>query len=352
MLEKFNKMSEFSLTYVPKVISLDKCSCFLPIEISFKNIEDFSNLFIYRNIVAVYTLKSNETIVLSCPQSVHDIEKVTVKKVPDCMFFYGNENHGIFKKYINKKIERKIGSMGHTYNCYTDYGQLIGDKCEWEIKNNKNYLYNDVTCILPKPVFNIKDAVSLVDFYLGDKISKDNIETKKYYAYVETPYNKELLNTVNNYANATEDFNHDRCFSALYFDNKKSSLRSNENYFCFLDKQNLEEKQYLCIKSITHFNLSSITEYPYKFDLLLSDKSVQYIISPPQSSTKFEINKDKNLDVLFFKAKDKNNIEVIDGNKNKVVANLTLPTTYKDIFLFSNEIISYFKNDNFKILNF
>ena len=39
MLEKFNKMSEFSLTYVPKVISLDKYSSFLPIEISFKNIE-------------------------------------------------------------------------------------------------------------------------------------------------------------------------------------------------------------------------------------------------------------------------------------------------------------------------
>ena len=288
MLEKFNKMSEFSLTYVPKVISLDKYSCFVPIDISFKNIEDFSNLFIYRNIVAVYTLKTNETIVLSCPQSVHDVEKVTLKKVPNCMFFYGNDNHGIFKKYIDKKIERKIGSMGHTYNCYTDYGQLIGEKCEWEVKNNKNYLYNDVTCMLTPPVFAIKDIISLVNFYLGDKLSSNNIETKQYYAYIETPYNKELLGTVNSYANATEDFNHDRCFSALYFDNTKPSLRSAENYFCFLDKQNLEDKKYLCIKNITHFNLSSITEYPYKFDALLSDRSVQYIITPPQSSEPFK----------------------------------------------------------------
>ena len=352
MLEKFNKMSEFSLTYVPKVISLDKYSCFVPIEISFKNIEDFSNLFIYRNIVAVYTLKTNETIILSCPQSVHDIEKVTVKKVPNCIFFYGNENHGIFKKYIDKKIERKIGSMGYTYNCYTDYGQLIGEKCEWEIKNNKNYLYNDVTCMLNSPVFTIKDVISLVNFYLGDKISSNNIESKKYYAYIEAPYNKELLNIVNSYANATEDFNHDRCFSALYFNNIKPSLKSNENYFCFLDKQNIEEKKYLCIKNITNFNLSSITEYPYKFDSLLSDKSVQYIISPPQSSEEFKPVNDKNIDILILKAKDKNTIEMIDGKKNKIISTLTLPTTYKEIFIFSNEIVSYLKNDNFKILNF
>ena len=27
------------------------------------------------------------------------------------MFFYGNENHGIFKKYVEKKIERKINPL-------------------------------------------------------------------------------------------------------------------------------------------------------------------------------------------------------------------------------------------------
>lgn len=352
MLENFNKMSEFSLTYVPKAISLDKNTCFLPIEISFKNIKDFSNLFIYRNIVAIYTLKNNETIILSCPESIFDIEKITIKKVPNCMFFYGNENHGVFKKYVNKKIERKISSAGYTYNSYKDYGQLIGNKCDWEIKNNKNYLNNDIINTTNPPSFCIEDVKSLIDFYLGDKIKKDNIIEKKYYTYLKKSFDKELLNNINNYVSSTEKFDFDRCFLAVLLDDKKTSLKTTENYFCFLDKENLEDKRYLFVKSFTNFNLSTTTDYLHKFELLLSDKSVQYIISPPESSKVFEKPKEKNLNVLIFKLKDKNTIELIDVNKNKIISSIKIPFSYKDIFLFSNEIISYLKKDNFKILNF